>query len=173
MPEAKVNNPFHLVPYDLVHLSDQSIDFVFPVTQVTTFNEMSELSRTETTSRVAELEGPEEVGSLLEVGANGEDLVDQIFHAHNAIFSKIGLNESIVSESNTLLINLAISTLVDELSDRLEVGVSIGDPGLDNLQHLEGGLCQTDKDTIIDLEKTEKLEDLARLRRNFVDTVHC
>jgi cyanophycinase-like exopeptidase len=33
-----------------------------------------------------------------------------------------------------------------------------------------GGLGQPDEDTIVDLEKTEELEDLARLRGNLVDT---
>lgn len=132
---------------------------------------MFELPRTEAASGVAELEWPEEVGSLLEVGANSEDLVDQILHADNAVLSEVGLNESVVSESNALLVNLAITTLVDELSDGLEVGVSIGNPGLDDLEHLEGGLCQADEDTIVDLEETEELEDLARFRRNLVDTV--
>ena len=132
---------------------------------------MSELSRTETTSRVAELEWPEEIGSLLEVGADSEDLVDQILHADNAVLSEVGLNESVVSESNALLVNLAITALVDELSDGFKVGVSIGNPGLDNLEHLKGGLCQADEDTIVDLEKTKELENLARLRRNLVDTV--
>jgi hypothetical protein len=152
-------------------LSDQSIDLVLSVTQVTALNIMFELSRTEAASGVAELEWPEEVGSLLEVGANSEDLMDQVLHANNAVFSKVGLNESVISESNALLINLAITTLVDELSDGLEVGVSIGNPGFDNLEHLEGGLCQADEDTIVDLEEAEELEDLARLRRNLVDTV--
>lgn len=70
-----------------------------------------------------------------------------------------------------MLVNLAIAALIDEFSNGLEVGVSISNPGLDNLEHLEGGLCQTDKDTIVDLEKTKELEDLARFRRNLVDTM--
>jgi len=168
-PLMPVNNPF--APDPLVHLSDQSIDLVLPVTQVTTFNIMFELSRTETASGVAKLEWPKEVGSLLEVGADGEDLMDQILHANNAVFSKVSLNKSVISESNALLVNLAITTLVDELSDGLEIGVSIGNPGLDNLEHLEGGLCQADEDTIVDLEEAEELKDLARFRRNLVDTV--
>jgi hypothetical protein len=132
---------------------------------------MSELSRTEAASRVAELEWPEEVGSLLEVGADGEDLVDQILHADNSILSKVGLNEGVVSESNALFVNLAITALVDELPNGLEVGIPIGNPGLDNLKHLEGGFGQTDEDTVVDLEKTKELENLARLRRNLVNTM--
>jgi uncharacterized protein YunC (DUF1805 family) len=36
---------------DLVHLPDQIVDLVFPVAQVTTFDEMLELPLTEATSR--------------------------------------------------------------------------------------------------------------------------
>ena len=108
---------------------------------------------------------------MFEVGTDSEDLMNQILHADNAILAEICLNESVVSESDALLVNLAITPLVDELSDGLEVGVSISNPGLDNLEHLEGGFCQTDEDTIVDLEKTEELKDLARLGRNLVDTV--
>jgi hypothetical protein len=61
---------------NLVHLADEFIDELLAVTKVTALNEMLELAGTETTSGGRELEGPEEVGGLLEVGANGKDLVD-------------------------------------------------------------------------------------------------
>lgn len=108
---------------------------------------------------------------MLEVGANGEDLVDQILHADNPILSKGSLDDGVVSESNALLLDLSISTLVDEFTDGLQVGVSIGDPWLDNLEHLKSGLGHANKDTIVDLEETEKLEDLAGLWCNLVDTL--
>jgi hypothetical protein len=134
---------------------------------------MTELSRTETTSWVAKLEWPQEVGSLLEVGTDCEDLVDQILDADNAVLAKAVLDDSIVGESNALLVDLSISTLVDELTGCLEVGVSVGNPWLDNLQHLKGSLGHANEYTIVDLEKTEKLEDLAGLWCDLVDTVQC
>jgi hypothetical protein len=137
---------------------------------ITTLDEMSELSWAETTSWVAELEWPQEVGSLLEVGADSEDLVNQIFHADNTVLAEAVLDDGVVSQGNTLLVDLSISTLVDELTDGLQVGVSVGNPRLDNLQHLEGGLGHANEDTIVDLEKTEKLENLAGLRSDLVDT---
>jgi hypothetical protein len=138
---------------------------------VTTLHEMSELSGAETAGWVAELEWPQEVGSLLEVGANGEDLVDQVLHADNAVLAEVGLNESIISEGDALLVDLSVSALVDEFTDGLQVGVSVGNPWLDDLEHLQGGLSHANEDTIVDLEKTEKLEDLSRLWGNLVDTV--
>ena len=131
---------------------------------------MSELAGTETASWIGELERPEEVGSLLEVGSDGEDLVDQILNADNTVLAEVGLNKSVIGESNTLLGDLSISTLVNELADGLEVGVSIGDPWLDDLQHLKGSLGHANEDTIVDLEKTKELKDLAGLWCNLVDT---
>ncbi len=131
---------------------------------------MPELPCAESTSWIAELEWPQEVGSLLEVGTNGKDLMDQILHAHNAIFAKAALDERVVGKCNALLLDLSITTLVDELADGLQVGVAIGDVRVDNGEHLLGGFGQLDEDAIVDLEKSEELEDLARLRGDLVDT---
>lgn len=152
-------------------MADESVDLVLPVTQVTTLDEVLELAGTEATSGVAQLEGPQEVGGLLEVGANGVDLVDQILDADDTVLAEVLLNDGIVGEGNTLLVDLAVSTLVDELLDGLKVGVTVSNPRLDNLQHLSGSLADADEDTVVDLEKTEELEDLARLRGNLVDTL--
>ena len=132
---------------------------------------MLELASSESTSWVGELEWPEEVGSLLEVGTNGIDLVDQIFHADNTVLAKVSLNKSIVGKSNALLVDLSISTLVDEFTDGLEIWVSVGDPWLDDLEHLEGGLGHANEDTVVDLEETEELEDLSGLWCDLVDTL--
>jgi len=155
----------------LVHLPDESVDVLLPVTKVTTFNEVLELASAEATSRVAELEGPQEVGSLLEVGADGDDFVDEVLHADDAVLAEVLLNDGVVGEGDALAVNLAVSTLVDELLDALEVGVTIGNPGLDDLDHLSGSLSDANEDTVVDLEEAEELEDLARLRGDLVDTL--
>ena len=131
---------------------------------------MLELSWSEAASRVGQLERPEEVGGLLEVGANSEDLVDQVLHADNAVLAKVVLDQLIVGESNALLVDLAVSTLVDELADGLEVGVAVGNVGVDNGEHLLCGLGELDEDAVVDLEETEELEDLSWLGCDLVDT---
>jgi hypothetical protein len=88
----------------LVHLLDEAVDMVFTVTKITSFNKVLELALAETSSWVGELEWPEEVIDLLEVGANGVDLVNNVFNANNAILSKRFLNDGVVSERNTLLV---------------------------------------------------------------------
>ena len=156
---------------NLVHLADESVDVLLTVTSVTTLDEMLDLAGVEATVGVGELEGPEEVVGLLEVGANGVDLVHQVFHADNAVLAEVLLNDLVVGKSNALLVDLSVATLVDELTDSLEVGVTVGDVGVDNSQHLLGGLGETDEDTVVDLEQTEKLQDLTGLGSDLVDTV--
>lgn len=132
---------------------------------------MLELAGAEATVGVGELEGPEEVGGLLEVGADSEDLVDEILHTDDSVLAEVLLDDGVVGEGNTLLVDLSVSSLVDELLDGLQVGVTIGDPGLDNLEHLSGSLGDLDEDTVVDLEESEKLEDLAGLGGHLVDTL--
>lgn len=156
---------------NLVHLADESVDLVLAVTEVTTLDVVLELAGAETTVGVAELERPQEVGGLLEVGSDSEDLVDQILHTEDTVLAKVVLDDGVVGKRLALLLDLSVTTLVDELLDALEVGVTVGDPGLDNLDHLDGGLGDLDEDTVVDLEKTEELEDLAGLGGNLVDTL--
>jgi hypothetical protein len=130
-----------------------------------------ELPLVEAASWVRQLEWPQEVAGLLEVGTDGEDLVDQILHAHDAELAQVVLDQLIVSERDALLVDLAISTLVDELAHRFKVGIAVGDIWVDNCEHLLCGLCQTDEDAVVDLEESEELEDLARLGCDLVDTL--
>lgn len=168
-PKKTSMNPI-LVFINLVHLADEGVDSLLAVAKVTTLDEVLELAGTEATGGVAELEGPQEVGGLLEVGANSEDLVDEILSADDAVLAEAGLNDGVVGQGNTLLLDLSVSALVDELLDGLQVGVTVGDPGLDDLKHLSDGLGDLQEDTVVDLEKTEQLEDLAGLGGHLVDT---
>ena len=80
----------------LVHLADELIDLVLPITQITTLDEVLELPGAETTSRTGELKWPKEVAGLLEVGANGIDFVDQILNGDNTKFAELLLNQRVV-----------------------------------------------------------------------------
>ena len=155
---------------NLVHLLHKGVDLLLPIAQITPLHEMLELPPMEPTSRIAQLEWPQEIARLLEVRANGIDLVDQVLHAHNAKFAKVLLDDGVVAERDALLGDFAIPTLVDELANGLERGVAVGNVGLHDLDHLHGWLGEADEDAIVDLEETEELEDLAGLWRNLVDT---
>lgn len=128
-------------------------------------------AHTPATVGARELEGPQEVVDLLEVRANSVDLVDQVLDANDAVLTEGLLNEGVVAESNALLVDLTEATLVDELTDRRQVGVTVGNPRLNDAQELGSGLVKTHEDTGVDLGETEKLEDLAGLGGNLVHTL--
>ena len=71
---------------------------------------------------VVELEGPEEVGGLLEVGSNGGNLVDEILNADDAVLAERLLDNVVVRETDAVSGNLAVSALVDQAADGLEGG---------------------------------------------------
>jgi hypothetical protein len=132
---------------------------------------MPELALVEAAGGRGKLEWPEEVAGLLEVGADGEDFVDEILNADDAELAEVLLDELIVGNGKALLVDLSVSTLVDKLADSLQVGVAVGNEWLDNLQHLGGGLGEPDEDTVVDLKETEKLKRLALLGVDLVDTI--
>lgn len=125
--------------------------------------------------------------------ADGSDLVNDVLDGDDAVLPEGTLDDSVRGKGDALLVDLAVSTLVDELADGLKVGLSagpddneksalgqrttrngrdepVGDVGLDEEEHLGGGLGDLDEDTVVDLEETEELQDLAGLGGNVVDT---
>ena len=156
----------------LVHPPDELVDVLLPIPQITTLHKVQKLPRPEPTIRIAELQRPQEVARLLEVWSDGVDLVNQVLHTHDAVLAEMRLDDGVVGEWDALLLaGLGISALVDELTDGLEVRIAVCDEGLDDLQHLRGGLGKTDENTIVDLEETEHLEGLTLLGVNLVDTL--
>jgi len=110
----------------LVHLSDESVDLDFSVSEVTAFDEVV-VHTSVATLGGRELEGPEEVVGSLEVGSNGEDLVDEILDGLNSDVTEASLDDGVLLEWDTLAVDLAVTSLVDEFLDGLEVGVAPGD----------------------------------------------
>ena len=153
----------------LVHAGNKIVDELLTVASITSLSEVSKLLN-KTASGASELEGPEEAGSLTEVGSRGEDLVNDILNADKTELTERGLDDGVISDGNALLINDGVSALVDELADSLESGVSPGDVRLDDTEHLKDGLGQTDEDTVVQLTEAQKLQDLAGLGADVVDT---
>lgn len=84
------------IDHNLVHLADEVVDELLAITKISTLNEVLELADAESTGGGGQLEGPQEVGSLLEVGTNGEDLVDEILNGDDAELAELGLNDRVV-----------------------------------------------------------------------------
>jgi len=153
----------------LNHASEQFVNVVFAIAKITTLSKVVGLFPPSAVW-IVKFEGPQKVGSLLEVRANGDDLVDKILNANNASLAKCLLDDGIVSESNALLVDLAEATLVDQLANRLQVGVAPGNVRFGDAEHVDGGLVQLDEHGIVDLTQAEELEHLANLRVNASNT---
>ena len=80
---------------------------------------MLEFPRPKPTSRVRQLEWPQEVARLLEIHADGDDLMNQIFHADDAEFAEMFLDYLIVGQGDSLTVDLSISALIDQVTDCL------------------------------------------------------
>merc|ERR1712132_1186 len=155
----------------LEHLLDEGVNLVLAVTRLATLAEALALLGL-TTLGWAELEWPQEVVGLLEVGTHSVNLVHKILHADDAVLAECGLDDRVVVEWETLLVDLAESTLVDQLANRLKVRVSVRQVWLHTLQHLSGGLGHLHENTHVHLAKTHDLEDLLGLRVHVVETTN-
>ena len=153
----------------LDHAVEEAVNKRFTVTEVTTFNEVTALLA-HTTLRRGELEGPESVGDLGEVLASGVDLVDDVFNADDGVVGVLSLDLLVVGDLDALVVDLEEATLVDETTDGLEGGVTVGDVGFDEAEHVLHGLVDLDEDGVEDLAEAEELEDLALLGGDLGDT---
>lgn len=160
-----------ITKFCLVHLLDQSIDEVLSVTSVTTLDEVEELSSSETTSWVGQLEWEQEVVDLLEVWTNSVNLVDQVLDGQDTVLTQVSLDNRVVRQSNSLLVDLTVTSLVDQLSDGRQVRVTISNVWLSQLQQLRSSLGNSDKNTSVDLVQSQQLQDLSWLWWDLVDTL--
>merc|ERR1740138_463644 len=108
-----------------VHAADELVDKLLAVAPIAAplLAEAVALAL-EAALRRGELEGPEEVGGLLEVRPHRVDLMDQVLHAVKAVLAKCAGDDLVVREGDALLVDLAEATLVDELLDGLERGIA-------------------------------------------------
>merc|ERR1712137_1539780 len=107
----------------LCHLLDEIVDVMLSVAIIATFGEVVRLLLP-TTSWVIELKWPEEVGNCLKVWTSSHNLVDNILNADNTLVTESIFNDGIVGERSSSLLHLPVATLVDKVSDRLEVWVT-------------------------------------------------
>lgn len=54
---------------------------------------------------------------LLEVWSSSGNFVDKVLNAEDVVLAKLLLDDSIVHKGNALLVDLAVSTFVDQFSD--------------------------------------------------------
>ena len=62
-----------------------------------------------------QLEGPQEVIGLLEVGAAGSDLVDQVLDADDPVLAELALDGLVCAQGDALLPDLTIAAFINEV----------------------------------------------------------
>merc|ERR1719427_1491482 len=149
----------------------QFIDLVLSASEVTALHEVVDLLPPAAGGSV-QLERPEKVGGVLEVGTNVEDLVNQILDTDDSELAELVLDDVIGCNGSAITVHLDKSTLVDQIADRLEVRRSPGDVGLADPQHVDGRLVKLDEDAVVDLPQPEELQHLLHLRGDLVDTAN-
>ena len=66
----------------------------------------------------------------LEVWSNSEDFVDQIFGGLDTNVSNVFVNDGVIRKGDSLTVDLAVSALVDQFTDSLQVWITPGDEWL-------------------------------------------
>ena len=66
----------------------------------------------------------------LEVWSNSEDFVDQIFGGLDTNVSNVFVNDGVIRKGDSLAVDLAVSALVDQFTDSLQVWITPGDEWL-------------------------------------------
>lgn len=156
----------------LKHLLDQKVDLGALLSARSTLIVVVQNLTSESASGRGQLNGPQEVGHSLEVGANSVDFVDDILNGLDALVSQSSLDDRVVTNGQSLARHLAKASLVDNILNRLQAGVSVGDEGLDQSQHLGGGGVNTNENTVVQLSQSQQLQDLLHLGRHTNNTAH-
>ena len=128
-------------------------------------------SNTPASVRVGQLEWPQKVVGLLEVRTNSVNLVDQILNRDDTELSERLLNDGVFAQGNSLLVDLTVTSLVDQSSDGGQVRVTEDNIWVNQLQQLKSCLCELDEGSSVDLVQSQQLEDLSWLRWNLVHTL--
>ena len=113
----------------LNHVTQQSVDLILTATKVTTFDKVIGLLAPATVGSV-QFERPQRVWNVFEVGAHGEDFVNQILHANHTMATQGGLNQVIRGDGRPLSVDLKESTLVDQFANWFQIGSTPGNVGL-------------------------------------------
>ena len=125
----------------------------------------------EADERRRQLEGPQEVVGLLELGAAGDNLVDEVLDAVDAVLAQGTGDDAVVGQGQSSSLDGAVASLVDEVGDGLSGGVAVSDPRLDHFDHVPGGLVQLHKHSIVQLSQSQQLQDLLGLGGELADTI--
>ena len=96
--------------------------------------------------------------------------MNEVFNADDVLGSEGVRNDVVVGQGDALLVNLTVTTFVDEVRDGLEGGLTVGDVGLDATEHGHGGVVDFEKDSVVKLTQAQKTHDAPGLGVHAHDT---
>ena len=76
------------------------------------------------TSWSSKFEWPEEVVGLFEMGTNCVNFIDKILNTGDVVFTQIFFNNFVIGKRKSLLVDFAVSSLVNEFTDRISGRIS-------------------------------------------------
>jgi hypothetical protein len=117
-----------------------------------------------------QFEWPQELGHLAEALPAGHELVDDIFSANHVAVAELLLDDGVVGDGDALLVNAGKAALVHQLANSLDIRSAVGDVCVHRAQHVKGCLVEAEEDAVVDLAQAQKLQNLAGLGVNTVDT---
>ena len=99
--------------------------------------------------------------------------MDEVLNALDAsVLKSLAVsNDGVIGDGNSGSVDLAISSLIDELLDSRSGRVSISDVRLDYSDHVHSGLGHSDEHSVVELSESKELHDLLLLGRKLVDTI--
>jgi len=142
---------------------------VLSVTPITTVVERVSLVDV-STSGGGKLEGPDGVVGFLEVGTDSEDFFNKVFNTQNVVLGEGSGDNLVGSDGDSLLVDLQVTSLVEQLGDGLSVRVTVGDVRVDVLKHVKSGLVNSNESGVVNLSKSEESEDSLGSGVDVVDT---
>jgi len=145
-----------MIHIDLEHSSNQSVDFFFSISPISTFLEGVSFVA-ESALRGVELEGPEEVVGLLKVRAAGDEFLDKVLNRSNTESAQTSFNDFVGSEGDSLLVDFSVTSLVDQIVDDLFGGITESNIRLNFLKHIQSGSVYSDQSGVVDLSESEQL----------------
>lgn len=92
-----------------------------------------------------EFKGPEEIVGNLEVRSAGSNFVDKIFNAGNSIFAEGFFDDEVAGQGYSLVVNFAVTSLIDNISDGGSGGISEGDEGKNSLDKIKGSFINSNE----------------------------
>jgi len=98
------------------------------------------------------------------VSTDRVNFTDQVFNADYVVFAKFLLNNFICGEGNSLLVDLTVTSLIDQLRNSGSGRITESNKRLDLLDHVKSSSVDSDEDGIVYLSESEQLEDLSDLR---------